>query len=195
MFEFYKAALSGAITKPLCSEYKNAWRKCGDDKEKLVRLVLKQQSLPYFFAHCYQDKGLSEEYLLEEFGAFLNGKYTGIDVDDVIGDYKTQLYVGYEGGLSVSDDVLALMWSNIPSLEIPTCKATKIYCGCGSSVNIKCNGFNSLIIMLFDDSQVLVDDLDENSTILVYRYSEDCDVNVGDGCLGSIKVFNKELKL
>jgi hypothetical protein len=57
MMQFYKAALQGAITDPLCIEYKNEWRACGDDKERLMRLGLRQQSLPYVITHCYQGKG------------------------------------------------------------------------------------------------------------------------------------------
>ena len=195
MFSFYKAALSGEITTPLCTEYKSAWRKCGNDKEMLVRLVMKEQSLPFFFAHCYQGKGLSKEYLLKEFGEFLNGKYTGIDVDNVKGNYKTELYVGHNDVLSVSDDVLAVMWSTIPSLSFPTCKAAKIYCGCGSEVHLTCDGFNSIIVMLFDDSKVILDDVDEESTVTIYKYSDNASVWKGKYCLGKVKIFEKELRL
>ena len=195
MFRFYKAALSGEITTPLCAEYKSAWRKCGDDKEMLVRLVMKEQSLPYFFAHCHQNKGLSKEYILDEFSAYINGKYVGIDVDGVSGDYKTELYVGYNGNLSVSDDVLATMWTTVPSMEIPTCKAVKIYCACGSEIHLSCEGYNSVIIMLFDDSKIILDDVDEESNVTIYKYSDKASVELGRFCLKEPKVFNKELRL
>lgn len=195
MFRFYKSALSGEITTPLCAEYKSAWRQCGDDKEMLVRLVMKEQSLPFFFAHCYQNKGLSKEYILSEFSDYINGKYVGIDVDGVIGNYKTELYVGYNDNLSVSDDVLATMWSTIPSMEIPTCKAVKIYCACGSEVHLSCDGYNSVIVMLFDDSKIILDDVDEDSNITIYKYSDKASVELGKFCLKEPKVFNKELRL
>lgn len=195
MFRFYKAALSGELTTPLCASYKAAWRQCGDDKEMLVRLVMKEQSLPFFFAHCYQGKGLSKEYLLNEFGGFLNGKYTGIDVDDVIGDYKTELYIGYNDDLSVRDDIWAAMWCNIPSLKIPTSKAIKIYCACGSEVHLACDGYNSVIVMLFDDSKIVLDDVDEESNVTIYKYSDKASVELGKFCMKEPKVFNKELRL
>ena len=195
LFMFYKVALEGKLTTPLCAEYKSAWRKCGDDKEMLVRLVMKEQSLPFFFAHCYQGKGLSKEYLLKEFDGFLNGKYVGIDVDGVIGNYKTELYVGYNGNLNVSDDVLATMWSPIPSMEIPTCKADNIYCACGSEIHLSCDGYNSVIIMLFDDSKIILDDIDEESNVTIYKYSDKATVELGKFCLKEPKVFNKELRL
>lgn len=195
MFRFYKAALSGDLTTPLCASYKAAWRACGDDKEMLVRLVMKEQSLPFFFTHCYQDKGLSKNFILDEFGDFVNGKYTGIDVDGVIDGYKTELYVGYNDVLSVSDDVLAVMWSAIPSLEIPTCKATKIYCACGSEVHLVCGGYNSIVVMLFDNSKIMLDDVDNESNITIYKYSDDAIVETGKFCLKEPKVFLKTLRL
>lgn len=195
MFLFYKAALSGDITTPLCASYKQAWRACGDDKEMLVRLVMKEQSLPYFFAHCYQNKGLSREYILDEFKEYINGNYIGFDVDGVAGDYKTELYVGFSGDLVVYDDVLAAMWCGIPSLEIPKCKAVKIYCGCGSDLTLVCNGYNNVCVMLFDDSRVTIDDTDENSNVVVYKYSDKCEVVEGKYCFGMVKQFNKVLRL
>lgn len=195
MFRFKKAALSGELTTPLCASYKAAWRSCGDNKEMLVRLVMKEQSIPYFFAHCYQNKGLSKEYILDEFKDYINGKYTGIDVDGVVGDYKTELYIGYNGNLSVSDDVLATMWTTIPSMTIPTSKAAKIYCGCGSELHIVCDGYNSVLVMLFDDSKVILDDVDESSNVTIFKYSEKATVELGKFCLKEPKVFNKELRL
>ena len=195
MFRFKKAALSGELTTPLCASYKAAWRSCGDNKEMLVRLVMKEQSIPYFFAHCYQNKGLSKEYILDEFKDYINGKYTGIDVDGVVGDYKTELYIGYNGNLSVSDDILSVMWSTIPSMTIPASKATKIYCGCGSELHIVCDGYNSVLVMLFDDSKVILDDVDESSNVTIFKYSEKATVELGKFCLKEPKVFNKELRL
>lgn len=194
MFRFKKAALSGEITTPLCASYKSAWRQCGDDKEMLVRLVMKEQSLPYFFAHCYQNKGLSKEYILDEFKDYINGNYTGMDVDGVAGDYKTELYVGYDDEIVANDDVLAVMWSK-SNVVTPATKAVKIYCGCGSELHISCDGYNSIIVMLFDDSTVFLDDVDKDSTVSVYRYSDKATVETGKFCLKEPKVFNKELRL
>ena len=48
---------------------------------------------------------------------------------------------------------------------------------------------------VFDESVVTIDDFDENSDIIVYKYSEKAVVEIGKFCLGRVKVFNKELKL
>jgi hypothetical protein len=117
-----------------------------------------------------------------------------MDVDGVAGDYKTELYVGYDDEIVANDDVLAVMWSK-SNVVIPSTKAVKIYCGCGSELHISCDGYNSIIVMLFDDSTVFLDDVDKDSTVSVYRYSDKASVKTGKFCLKEPKVFNKELRL
>lgn len=196
MFEFNKNALQGVLTNPLCAEYKDEWRRCGNDKKKLVDLVLRQQSLPYFIEHCRKGKGLSKEYIQREFADYINGNHTAIDVDGVKGDYKTELYVGYNGILSVSDDVLCAMWCNIPSLEIKATKAVKLYIGCKSKVHLNCEGYNSIIVMLYDQSTLYIDEADEETMITVYRYDKKARVETGKWCLAKkVRIFDKELRL
>lgn len=196
MLEFRKNALLGKITgEPLCQEYSQAWRKCSNDKEQLVRLALKQQSLPLVMTYSYQGSGLSKDYLMQEFSDYINGKYTAIDADGVKGDYKSELYVGENACFSLCSDVSCFMWSTIPTLEINKCKATKIYVGCGSEINIVSGGYNSITIMLFDESKVILDDIDEESTVTIYKYSDKCEVEQGKFCFGKVKEFNKTLRL
>ena len=194
LFLFNRYALQGAITAPLCAEYKNLWRQCGDNKKKLVDLVLSQQALPYFLTHCYQGKGLSKEYILDEFKDYINGNYVGLDVDGVEGNYKTELYVAKKGEISVIDEILCIMWSNV-LLSVPKCRASKIYVGCNSNATISCDGYNSLTIMLFDSSKIVLDDIDADTTITIYKYSDKCEVELGKYCFGKVNEFTKELKL
>lgn len=179
----------------LCQEYKGYWQSAHNDKKKLVDLVLQQQCLPHFLTFCKQGKGLSKNYILDNFDEYINGKYKAIDVDGVEGDYKTELYVAYDGIISLNNDVSCFMWCNIPSLEIKATKATKLYMGCSSKVHLVSGGFNSIVIMLFDDSSIMIDDIDNESTVTIFRYSNIAKVEKGDFCFGNVKVFNKELRL
>lgn len=188
---YYKESL----LNDLCSEYRNEWRKTWNDKQKLVNLALQQQSIPHLITYSNAGMGLGKEYIISEFGNFINGNYAAIDVDGVRGGYKTELYVGFNGILSVSNDVSCFMWSTIPSLEIKATKAVKMYCGCGSTVHLTCGGYNSVIAMMFDTSRLILDDVDDESTVTVYRYSEECNVKRGRYCFGKIKEFRKELRL
>ena len=195
MMQFYKAALQGAITNPLCAEYKNEWRACGDNKERLVKLVMRQQSLPYFITHCYQGKGLSKEYILKTFPEFINGKRQILDADNVKG-YSYSIYVDFKAICKPDNNVSAFMWCSNPQVEIKAAKCPIFYIGCGSEIHLVCNGYNSPLIYLFDDSKIVIDDADETCSFSIYKYSKDATVEFGKYCTSeNIKIFDKELRL
>lgn len=196
MFDFYKNALLGEITKPLCADYKNEWRACGDDKERLISLALRQQSLPYLIAHCYQGKGISKEYILNAFSNYINGSKTLKDCDGVQG-YTYGMWVGVNDYfLKPHTDVTACMWVKDVTLRIGETKCPIIYIGCCSTVKISPEGYNFIRIYLFDDSKVVIDDWgDETTKVVIYRYSTDAQVEISKYCLADVRVFNKELRL
>ena len=195
MFDFYKFALQGALTNPLCADYKNEWRACNGDKDMLVKLVMRQQSIPYFITHCNNGKGLSKEYILNEFGDYINGNKVIFDADGVKG-YTYSLYVGYNGVCKPSEDVIALMWCSYNDLEIYTAKCPVIYVGCNSEVHVTLDGYNTPRFYLFDNSKLVIDDANETCSIIVYRYNKDAIIDGGKYCTTkSIKVFDKELRL
>lgn len=195
MLTFKKNALLGKISaEPLCAQYKQAWRKCGDDKEMLIRLALSQQSIPYLSHACYESMGLTKEYILNNFGELINGKRTFENVEGVDG-YTYQLYVGYDNDFEITADVTSLMWCNGSQIVIKPSKCPTVYISNRSNVHLICDGFNTIHVKLFDKSKLFVDDLDDESQVIVYRYSDDAKVEEGKFCLGKVKVFNKELRL
>lgn len=196
MFDFYKFALQGGvITTPLCTEYKEKWRACGQDKERLVKLVMCQQSLPYFITHCHKGYGLSKEYIMREFGDFINGKKQILNADGVDG-YSYSLFVGFNGICKPDNDVSAFLWCSTAQMEIATAKCPIIYCGCNTELHVTLNGYNSPKFYLFDNSKVVIDDADDTCSILAYTYSKDAVVDTGKYCTtDKIKVFGKELRL
>ena len=190
LFNYYKHALSNG----LCSEYKGRWRACHDNKEQLVKLVMAQQSLPHFIHYCYNGMGLSKEYIQETFGDYINGNAVINDADGVDG-YTYSLYVGFNGDFKAAVDVLSLMWCNNTNVTVETSKCPVIYVGCGSHVHLSLDGYNCPHIYLFDDSKVTIDDADEGSNVVIYKYSDKAQVELGKYCLADVKVFNKKLKL
>lgn len=190
MFEFYKNALIGG----LCDEYKGLWQSANNEKEKLVKLAMQQQSIPYFATHCYKGNGLTKEYIETAFKDYINGNATLHDCDGVDG-YTYRLYVGYNGDLSVSDDVLSFMWCDMPSLEIKTSKCPIFYINNKSKCGIVSGGYNSIRVYLFDESEVTLNDIDETSDVVVYKYSDNCKVVLGKYCMGKVKQFRKKLVL
>ena len=196
MIDFKRNALLGNISgQPLCADYKAALRKCGDNKEMLVRLALQQQSTPYFSHACYEHLGLSKEYIKENFKDYING-YVINDADGVDG-YTYALYVDwdYENDLDVKTDVASIMWTVGANVVVPTSKCPTIYISNRSNVHLVGEGYNTINIKLFDESVVTIEDLDEESEVVVYKYSDDAQVELGKFCLGKVKVFRKELRL
>lgn len=196
MFDFYKNALSGAITTPLCADYINEWRNCGDDKGRLMQLALRQQSLPYFISHCHSGKGLSKNYILENFGEYINqGEKSIIQDADGVQGYTSAMYVAFNTIFNATTDVLALMWCYCAHVIIDATKSPILYVGANSSIHISCDGYNCPKIYLFDTSKIVLYDVDEGSKVVVYKYSDDAVVEKGKFCLGEVKEFRKELRL
>jgi hypothetical protein len=48
---------------------------------------------------------------------------------------------------------------------------------------------------LFDNSIININELEKESTILIYNYSKNSKINIKEGLGGKIKEFDKELKL
>ena len=179
----------------MCREYLSAWRKCGDNKLELIRLSLCQQSIPHVCTFAYEGKGLTKEYIKENFGEYING-YTVYDADDVK-DFKYGLYVDYDfaNALFADKNVCSLMWCKDTNVVIPMSLCPVLYVSNKSNVYITGEGFNAIRVYLFDESVVNLDDFDEESSILVYKYSKDARVEIGKYCLGKVKIFDKELKI
>lgn len=195
MMEFYKAALSGVLTTPLCSEYKASWRKCGDDKEMLIRLSLNQQAIPYVVTHARKGLGLTKDYIKRNFKEFINGHVVyGADGMD---GYSYALYVdwGYDNDLEIRTDVTSIMWTKNANIIVPETKCPTIYISNGSVVMLDCCGYNSVNIKLFDNSKVIISELDEDSSVTVFIYGEGSSVETGRFCLGKVNKFRKELRL
>lgn len=195
MLMFQRNALLGKIsTEPLCSEYKFAWRSCGDDKEMLVKLSMQQQSIPFFSYACHKNLGLTKDYIKEKFKDYINGNKTFDDVEGVQG-YTYQLYVDYGGDFKAVADVTSLMWCNCPTVEIEPTKCPLLYVSNNSEVHLVLGGYNSARVYLFDESRVVVDDADETCDVIVYKYDNKSDVELGRYCFGKVKIFNKTLRL
>jgi hypothetical protein len=195
IINFTRNALLGNISgQPLCASYKAALRQCGDDKEMLVRLALQQQSMPYVSTACYKKLGITKEYITKNYAEYINGNKTFDDVEGVSG-YTYQMYVDYDKDFFITSDVTTLMWCNNPCVTILETKCPTIYISNNSSVRLNGEGFNTINIKLFDDSKLMIDNLFSNSDVIVYKYSNSASVSTSSNCLGSVKIFNKQLKL
>lgn len=182
-----------ALLNNLCGEWKNMWKARKNNKEQLVRLSLMQQSIPFFASYCYNGNGLSKDYILGEFKDFINGKILQ-DCDNVKG-YSYRLFVGYTDDIRPQADITHLMWSDIPIYVVERYKCPILYISNKSTVSLIADGYNYIRVYLFDESELVIEDLDEESTAIVYKYSDKCKVTKGKYCLGKVNEFEKTLRL
>lgn len=185
-----------ALLDDLCDEYKGRWRSAKDNKLELLKLSLCQQSLPHVVTYAYQGRGITKKYVKENFGEYING-YTVYDADGCTG-YTYGLYVDYDydNELVVDKDVASLMWCDDVQAVVPLTKAPTIYVSNNSHINLVCDGYNSVRVYLFDSSTITLEDVDEDSNVTIYKYSDDAKVNIGQFCLSTkVREFRKQLKL
>ena len=183
-----------ALLNNLCGEYKNDWKAAKNNKEKLVKLALCQQSIPHVATYAYEGKGLSKDYLLSEFKDYING-VIHYDCDDVKG-YTYRLYAGWCGDeIMEQADVTHFMWSNVSSIVVEKYKCPTLYISNKSKVCVSCDGYNYIRVYLFDESELVIDDLDSESVVIVYKYSNKCKVTKGKYCIGKVNEFEKSIRL
>ena len=188
---FYR---KNAILANLCNEWNKKWSACHDDKEKLMRLVLSQQAAPHFATFCYNGAGLSKEYCLREFGSYLNGR-TFANCDEVEG-FTYAMYISPSEAKEIGVDVAQILWSNPMEVIIPQTKCNRLYISNKSSVHITLEGYNTVQVYLFDESELIIDDADDTCEVVVYKYSDKSKVERGTFCISpKVKIFNKTLKL
>lgn len=189
LFNFIKKAYA----EGLCDDYKNEIRAIQNDNKKLVELALRQQSIPFVATKIYGSND-ALEYIKKEWAEYINGAVLS-DCDGVDG-YLYAWYVScdYRAIVAVSDVVHVSHTSNA-NFAIPECNAITLYVSNDSDINIICDGYNFVRVYLFDKSRVNITDADPDSKIIVYKYSDECDVTQGRFCLGVIKEYRKELRL
>lgn len=194
LFNYKKNALVGAIESPLCAEYSAKWRACGEDKEKLFRLGVMRQSLPHLMTYAAKGLGVTKNGLMTDFAEYVNGNYTGIDVDCVEGGYTTQLYVGYESNIYEVADTMGFMWCNA-DIDIRATVCPTLYVGCDTTLHLFLDGYNTISVYLFDNSKVVIEDADVSCNVVVRKYSKECSVEKGKYCLCGVREYSKELRI
>lgn len=194
MDEEYLNFLKDAYSNGLCKEYRDEIRNCHEDKLRLVRLAMRQQSCPWMATKMYEGV-ITTDYLLNTFGEYLNG-YVLKDCDNVAG-YNYMWFVDwdYENDIVASTDVLHISHTVGANIVVPITKAPVIYISNRSNVHIVGEGFNTVNIKLFDESKITIEDIDKDTEVIVYKYSDKAKVEDGEYCFGNVKVFDKELKL
>lgn len=186
--------LKDAYNNGLCKEYRDEIRNCHEDKLQLVRLAMRQQSCPWMATKMYEGV-ITTDYILSTFGEYLNG-YVLKDCDNVDG-YNYMWFVDwdYANDIVASADVLHISHTVGANVVVPKVLCPTIYVSNKSKIHLICEGFNTVNIKVFDESEVTIEDCDHSCEVLVYKYSDKAKVVRGKYCLGHVNEFEKELRL
>lgn len=196
LFDFYKSALTGGvIAPPLCAEYKGLWQRCHNDKEALLKLSLSQQAIPFVASYCYHGIGVTKDFIKMNFKNLINGHIIH-DADKIEG-YTYGMWVDAPQGkeIALKQDISTWLWCDETQVTIPQTLCPVIYVSNCSHIYINLGGYNNVRIYLFDESRVTIDEGDETSKCLIYKYSEQSKVDISKYCLSKVNVFTKQLRL
>ena len=101
----------------------------------------------------------------------------------------------YDNAIVVETDVCHVSHTKDKDIVIQETKCPILYISNRSKVSLVCEGYNSVKVYLFDDSELIIEDTDIDSAITVFKYSDKCSVEEGRFCFAKVKSFNKQLKL
>lgn len=190
LFNFIKTSYVGG----LCDTYKKEIWGCVDNKEKLARLAMRQQSIP-FVTTMLAKSHTTKEQVVEFFNGYINGVV--LHNCDKVEGYTYCWYVdyNYDNDIVANVDVINVSFTVGANIVVPKTKCPTIYVGNRSNIHLVCEGFNSVKVYLFDKSQLTIEDADEESDVTVFKYSDECRADIGKYCLAKVKTHNKELRL
>ena len=123
-----------AIMLGLCGQYKSKWNSASTKRE-LVDLALDSNGIEFMADSIAFDWGLSKDYLLKEFGEFMNGFHQCREKG-----YTSEMYIGTHGVLSVKSTLLLIGYCDDLEIEIPQHTVCRIYVCGGSRVRIENKG-------------------------------------------------------
>ena len=182
-----------ARVRQLCSQFAVLWGQC-KTKEDYVKLSLIPQSVPYIATSSYNGWGISTDDIYENFSTVINGNKTIKDIDG-IKNITGALYVKYDNKeKKIKENIVHIMETLDTTFTIQKTKCPKIYVSNNSNIKIKCNGYNTVSLALFDNSFVDISEVESNTKIRITKYSENCTV-VYDEDKSNITFINKTLNI
>lgn len=117
----------------LCGQYKTMWDACRNKKD-LIDMALDANGVEFMADSIAFGWGLSKEYLMKEFGDFINGKYQRNK-----GGYKSRMYVGYEEDITI-DSTITLLVGCKGKVIVPCSMVGNIYICGGCDIDVKNDG-------------------------------------------------------
>ena len=135
-----------ALMLGLCGEYKDRWDKCSNKKE-LIDLALDSNGVEFLADAITFGWGCSQEFLLNEFADFINGRYQRKK-----NGYTSELYVHLKGTI-ILQSTITLVVGGDADIIVPDNFVGKLYI-CGGSHLIFSHNRGELELYVYGDSNV-----------------------------------------
>ena len=135
-----------ALMLGLCGEYKDRWDKCSNKKE-LIDLALDSNGVEFLADAMTFGWGCSQEFLLNEFADFINGKYQRKK-----DGYTSELYVEPHGEIELRS-TLTVIAGGCANVIVPPNFFGRVYvCGDGGSLIFGSNG-GSIELFVYGENE------------------------------------------
>lgn len=129
-----------ALMMGLCDEYKDKWDKCST-KRDLVKMALDSNGIEFMADSIAFGWGMSKEYLLKEFGEFMNGLFI---CDE--GGYTSEMFVGAHGVVKSRSTLMLVAYCDDLEIIVPENTFCRIYVCGGSKVYMNSFGVAYLVV-------------------------------------------------
>lgn len=157
-----------AIDKNLCVEYALKWAKI-KDKESLFALACVPQSCGYIARSIYEGWGVSIDYIINEFGDYINGKYVVNNLDGVK-DATGAMYIKYNGKIDTPlCDITQFIGCEGTYIHIADGSAVTLHISNSSDIKLSLGNCN-VRIYLYDESTVDLGDISKDTKVSIAHY-------------------------
>lgn len=129
-----------ALAMGLCGDYKGKWDNAQTPKE-LVKLATDINGADFLCASVAKEWGLSKDFLLKNFGEYINGKFIARQEKG----YTSEIYIGHTDKIVSFATILILLYTEDAVVHIPKNHVCKIYAAQNTNLVIMCEGCAELI--------------------------------------------------
>ena len=130
-----------AVILGLCGQYKSIWDGCKSKKD-LIDTAIDANGIEFMADSIAFDWGLSKEFILSEFGEYINGKYQRMR-----DGYSSELYVGAESNtISVRSTLNLFAYCDGVTTFVPNGCFCRIYLVKCHNAHIKNDGKFELVV-------------------------------------------------
>lgn len=125
-----------ALAMGLCGKYNEKWADATTQKE-LVDLATDINGADFLCASVAKGWGLSRDFLLQNFGDYINGRYVSAHGEKK--DYTSEVFIGCDGEIRARTTIIIVLYSDV-TVYVPKNHACRIFAAGNTNIGIQCDG-------------------------------------------------------